>query len=97
MKIKLCFAILVLTLFGAASANALSCMWCDTTMSCTQSCRDPYTWQPSTCGNWGVCSQYPACDSPCSSPGQTGTCSYNGTPTSCACAVDGPQVWICPQ
>lgn len=62
MKAKLCLAVLVLLAFGAVSANALACMWCDCTMECSRGCRDTTTWQVTTCGAWGdVCIGRPAC------------------------------------
>lgn len=97
MKIKLSLAILVVTLLGTSSASALVCQWCDDTMPCSQSYLASNTWLASTCGGWGGCAKYPACDSPCSIPGQTGTCTFEGVPTSCSCSVEQPQVWICRQ
>jgi hypothetical protein len=38
--------------------------------------------------------KYPACDSACSVGGQTGTCTYNGLPTTCRCSEE-LWIWIC--
>ena len=62
MRTKLCLAVAALLFFGAVSAQALVCDWCDCTMSCSKACRDSTTWGPSTCGASGpICAEHPDC------------------------------------